>query len=153
MASSLGQNLLRGKSKAENFGLFALYSSYFFLFLSAVWLSHGQPLAVIEQAVSLTQCQSLHLHYQFLARAGPGEVGSLHLTECPVSFDHNATTPQITENTRPRLKPSFSKMWKCPQYSKQVQLEIMVAFKLLKYFIGSKAKFRLQNFTFLLINQ
>ena len=47
-------------------------------------------------------------------------LGSLHLIECPVSFDHNAITPQIAENTLPRLKPSFSKMWKCPQYPKQV---------------------------------
>ena len=47
-------------------------------------------------------------------------VGSLHLTECLVSFGHNAITPQIAENTLPRLKLSFSKMWKCPQYPKQV---------------------------------
>ena len=52
MASRLGQHLLRTKYKTENFGLFALYSSYFFL--SAAWLLHGQLLAVIEQIVSLT---------------------------------------------------------------------------------------------------
>ena len=33
MTSRLGQDLLRAKSKAENFGLFALYRSYFFYLL------------------------------------------------------------------------------------------------------------------------
>ena len=33
MASRLGQHLLRAKYKTENFGLFALYSSYFFCLL------------------------------------------------------------------------------------------------------------------------
>ena len=28
--------------------------------------------------------------------------------------------PQIAEHTLPRLAPRFSKMWKCPQYSKKV---------------------------------
>ena len=50
MASRLGQHLLTANSKAENFGLFALYSRYLF-FLSAVLLPHGQLLAVIEQTV------------------------------------------------------------------------------------------------------
>ena len=31
-----------------------------------------------------------------------------------MNFDHNSITPQIAENTLPRLKPSFSKLWKCP---------------------------------------
>ena len=56
----------------------------------------------------------------FWPKAGLGEVGSVRLTECPVSFDHNAITYHIAENALPRLKPSFSKMWKCPQYPKQV---------------------------------
>ena len=38
MASRLGQHFLRAKSKAENFGLFALYSFYFFICcLAAQW--------------------------------------------------------------------------------------------------------------------
>ena len=51
MASRLGQHLLRAKYKTENFGLFALYSSYFFCLLFGCF---GQLLAVIEQIVSLT---------------------------------------------------------------------------------------------------
>ena len=52
MASRLEQNLLRAKSKAQNFGLFALYPA---IFLSAVWLSNDQLLAIIEETLSLTQ--------------------------------------------------------------------------------------------------
>ena len=56
----------------------------------------------------------------FSSRAGLEGAGFLHLTECTVNFDHNATTPQIVENALPRVKPSFSKMWKCCQFLKQV---------------------------------
>ena len=52
--SRLGQHLLRANSKVENFGLFALYSS-FFLFLSA-YLVALQPNFGCCLAVSLTQC-------------------------------------------------------------------------------------------------
>ena len=51
MASRLGQHLLIEKSKAENFGLFALYSSYFFICcLTAPW-----PTFSCYRANSLTQ--------------------------------------------------------------------------------------------------
>ena len=122
MASRLGQHLLRAKSKAENFELFALYSGYFFYLLfgcsmANVWL------------LSSKQSQSHNVNHciwaiSFWPKAGLGGVGSLHLIECPVSFDHNAITPQIAENTLPKLEPSFSKMWKCPQYPRQLQLDI-----------------------------
>ena len=122
MASRLGQHLLRAKSKAENFGLFALYSGYFF------YLLFGCPMANVW-LLSSKQSQSRNVNHciwdiSFWPKAGLGGVGSLHLIECPVSFDHNAITPQIAENTLPKLEPSFSKMWKCPQYPRQVQLDI-----------------------------
>ena len=42
MASLLGKHLLRAKSKAEKFGLFALYPCYFFICcLAAPWLTFG----------------------------------------------------------------------------------------------------------------
>ena len=42
MASRIGQHLLRSKSKTENFGLFALYSSYCFICcLTAPWPTSG----------------------------------------------------------------------------------------------------------------
>ena len=48
MASRLWKHLLRAKSKAENIGLFALYSSFF---LSVACLPHCQLLAIIEKTV------------------------------------------------------------------------------------------------------
>ena len=33
----------------------------------------------------------------------------------------------LWENTLPKLAPSFSKMWKCPQYPKQLQLDTVEA--------------------------
>ena len=142
MASRLGQHLLRAKSMVGNFGLFIcpLFQLFVFcccfFFLSAFWLPHHQLLAVIEQTVSLTQCLSLHLGYQLSAQSWTGGGGCLHLTEWPVSFHRNAIIPQIAENTLPRLKPSFSKMWKCRKYPKQVERDIVVAFRLAKYLIG-----------------
>ena len=136
MASRLGQHLLRAKSKAENFGLFALYSGYFF------YLLFGCPIANVW-LLSSKQSQSRNVNHciwaiSFWPKAELGGVGSLHLIECPVSFDHNAITPQIAENTLPILKPNFSKMWKCPKYPKQVQLDNVVALRLAKYFIECK---------------
>ena len=53
MASRLRQYLVREKSKAGNFGLFALYHT---IFLSAVCLTHGQLLAIIKEKIPLTRC-------------------------------------------------------------------------------------------------
>ena len=136
MASRYGQHLLRAKSKTESFGLFAFYSSYF------VYLLFGCPMANFwllsskqSHSPSVDHCIST---ISFQPRAGIGGVGSLHLTECQVSFDHNAIKPQIAENPLPRLKPSFYKIRKCPQYPKQIQLDILVALTLAKYLIGCK---------------
>ena len=107
-----------GKSKAENFGLFALYSSYFFYLLFGFSMANFWLLSSKQHhSPNVNHCIC---PISFWPRAGMGGVGSLHRNECPVSFDHNAIIPQIAENTLPRLKPSFPKMWKCPQYPKQV---------------------------------
>ena len=119
MAGRLEQHLLSAKSKAENFGLITLYSSYLFFylllgcFMANFWLlsskqSHSPNVNHCIWAIS------------FWHRAEMGGVGSLHLTKSPVSFRHKAITPHIAENTLPRFKPSFSKIWKCSQYPKQV---------------------------------
>ena len=134
MASRFGQHLFRAKSKTENFGLFALCSSYFFSFnfylLFGCLMANAWLLSSKQSHSPNVQCQSLHLCYQFLAKSWTRRVGSLHLTECPVSFDHNSITPQIAKNTLPRLKPSFSKLWKCPPLIKLLLL--LVLMKLLK---------------------
>ena len=58
MASRLGQHILSAKSKAENFGLFALYSSYLF-FLSAF----GCPMeAVVLRILSFFEIQIQYFH-------------------------------------------------------------------------------------------
>ena len=51
MASGPGKHLLRAKSTTEKLGLFLFILAFF---LSAVWLPHGQLLAIIEETVSLT---------------------------------------------------------------------------------------------------
>ena len=130
MAFRLRQNLLRAKSEAENLESFALCCSYFFLIccLAVPLLIFGYYRAnVLTHPMLITA-------FQFLAQSWTGRVGSLHLNECPVSFDYNAITPQITENTLSRLKPSFSNMWKYSQHP-------VVAFSLAKYFIGCKIRF------------
>ena len=148
--SRLGQHLLRANSKVENFGLFALYSSFFLFFICLF----GCPMTKFW-LLSSKQSLSPNVNHcnwaiRFWPRAGLGRAGSLHLTECPVSFDRNAITPHIVENTLPRLKPSFSEIWKCSQYSKLVLLDILVTFRLENTSLD--AKFRVQNFSFLLVN-
>ena len=111
------QHLVRPKSKAENFGLFALYTCYF---LSAVWLPNGQLLTVIEETVSLTQCESLHLGYLFLVQRCLGGVGSLQLIESPVGFDDNvmihlATHPKLQKILSSDLNPIFTKSESTPK--------------------------------------
>ena len=103
MASRLEQ-ILRLKA----FGCLLFVPTYFFL--SDAWLPHGQLLAVLEQTISLPNVNLCILVFSFWPRLGMGGVGSLHLTECPVSFHHNAITHQIAENTLPRLKPSCFKI-------------------------------------------
>ena len=98
---------------------FTLRYFYFLFFFSALWLPHWQLLAVIEQTVSPPPPSPPNVNHwiwaiSFWSRAGLGGFETLHLTECQLSIDRNAITPQIAENTLPRLKPSFSKMWKCP---------------------------------------
>ena len=138
MTSRLGQDLLRAKSKAENFGLFALYRSYFFYLLFCCPMANFWLLSSKKSHSSNVNHCIWALSFQ--PRAGMEGVGSLHLAECPVTFDRMAITPQIAENTLPRLKPSFSKIWKCSQYAKQVQLDFVVVFRLAKYLIECKAQ-------------
>ena len=104
MASRLGQHLLKAKSKAENFGLFALSLSLLF-FVSAVWLHNGQFLTVIEDdSPNINHC--IWAIYFWAQRCVRG-LGCLylHLIQCPVGFDHNAITHLATH---PKLKKTLS---------------------------------------------
>ena len=151
MSSRLGQHLLRSKSKAENFGLFALYSSYFF------YLLFDRPMANFW-LLSSKQSHSLNVNHciwaiSFRPGAEMGGVRSLHLTEWPVSFDCKAITPQIAEDTLPRFKPSFSKMWECPPPNTQNRYSLTMRWPLGLQNTSLDAEFRVQNFSFLLTNQ
>ena len=119
MASRLGQHLLRAKSIAENIGLFALYFSYLFFLiffcLATTWSTFGCYWANSLTHPMLITAFGLSVFDPKLDWEG---IGSLNITECPVSFDHNAITPQTAENALPILKPNFSKMRKCPQIPK-----------------------------------
>ena len=85
MASILGKHLLRVKSKAENFALFALYPCYFFVCsLAAPWLTFDQSLLHLMLIIVF----GLTILVQRLL----GGVGSLLLIRCPVGFDHNDIT-------------------------------------------------------------
>ena len=149
MASRLGQRLLRSKSKAENFGLFTLYFSYFY------YLLFGCPTANFW-LLSSKQSHSPNVNHciwaiSFWSRAEMEGVGSLHLSECPVSFDHKAITPQIAGNTLPRFKPSFPKCENAPNTQNRYNLTLWRPLGLQNTSLD--AKFRVQNFSFLLINQ
>ena len=90
------------------------------IFLFAVWLPNGQLLTVIEETVSLTQCESLHLGYLFLAQRCLGGVGSLQLIERPVGFDDNvmihlATHPKLQKILSSDLHPIFTKSESTPK--------------------------------------
>ena len=97
MASRLEQNL-----RLKTLG-YSIANFFYVLF--------GCPLANFGLLPS-KQYHSHNVNHCILAicfwpSAGMGGFRSLHLTECPVSFNYNAITPQIAENTLPRLKPSF----------------------------------------------
>ena len=127
MACRLEQHLPRAKSKAENFGLFSLYPCYFFICcLAFPWPTSGcyggkrltHPMLITAFGLSVFDPE--------LTRRG----WSCSTPNCSVGFDRNAITPQIAENTLWKLKSIFSKEWKCPQYPKQLYLEIVVAYRL-----------------------
>ena len=136
MASRCGKHLLRAKSKAEGFGFLAFYRCYFLICcLAAPWLTFGYYWGNSLTHLMLITASGLSI-------LGPKvTVGFLLLIECSVGFDHNDTTlthsthsTQIAENTLPRLAFSFSKMWKCLQYLKQLT--------------SLDATFSVQNFSF-----
>ena len=111
MASRLGQHLLRAKCKAENFGLYALYPCCFCICcLAAQW-----PTFDCYQGNSLTHPMLITTFG--LSIFGPKVtkgVGSLHLIEFSVSFDHNAIThlathPKFQKILSPDLHPIFTK--------------------------------------------
>ena len=89
MDSRLGKHLLRAKSKTENYGLFTLYSFYFFICcLGAPWLTFGHYWGNSFTYLVLITAFVLST---FGPKVTQG-VGSLHLVEYPLGFDNNGIT-------------------------------------------------------------
>ena len=108
----LGNTSLEQNIRLKTLGYLLFIPAIFFVCcLAAPWPTFGCYWAnslthSLNHPVLVNHCICA---ISFWPRAGLGGVGSLHLTECPVNFDHNAITLQIAENTLRRLKPSFSK--------------------------------------------
>ena len=147
MTSKFGEQL-RAKSKTENFGLFALYSCYFFICsLAAPWLSFGY-----YWGNSLT-------HLMLITAFGPPIFGPRVTCRDWVSTPNLvpsgfwsqwhkplAHSAQIPENTLPRLAPRFSKIWKGPITQKSYSLTLW--WPLGFHNTSLDAEFSVQNFSF-----
>ena len=122
MGSRLRKNLLRTKAKAENFGLFALSPCFLFIYcLAAPWLTFGYYWGNSLTHLMLIIASGLSIFGPKVTRRGwvstPSWVPSGIWSQWHNPLTHS---PQIAENTLPRLASNFSKMWKCPQYPKQL---------------------------------
>ena len=113
MASRQGKLLLRAKSKTENFELFALYPCYFFICcLAAPWLTFGHYWGNSLTHLMIIAFGLLIFSPKVTRR---GWVSTPNLVPSGLWLQwHNPLThsPQIAQNTLPRLELSFSKMWK-----------------------------------------
>ena len=117
MASRLGKHL-RAKSKAKNFGLFALYHCYFFIYcLTAPWLTFGyywgnSPSPDVNHCIWLSNFGSKVSRRGWVSTCN--WVPSGLWSKWHNRLNHS---PQIAKNSLPTLAPSFPGMWKCAQYS------------------------------------
>ena len=100
--------------------------------------------------LSSKQSHSLNI-ITFWTRAGMGGVGSLHLSERSVGFDHNAITPTLQKVLCIELNPVFLKCGNAPNTQNRYSLTLWWLLGLQNTSLD--AKFRVQNFSFLLINQ
>ena len=147
MASRLGK-YLRAKPKVKNFGLLAIYHYYLFVCsLTAPWLTFGyywesSPCPDVNYCIwAINFCPKV---------ARRGWVSTCNWVPSGLwSQWHNPLnhSPQIAENTLPTLEPSFSEMWKCPQYS-QNSNSLKLWWSLGLHNTSLDAKFSVQNFNF-----
>ena len=129
MASRLGKLFLRAKWELWVIGFLSLL--FFICCLAAPWLTFSY-----YWGNSLT-------HLMLITTFGLSMFGPKVTWKVWVSITnwvssglwcqwHNplSHSPQIAENTVPATAPRFSKMWKCPQYPKQLYLDTVVALSL-----------------------
>ena len=128
MASRHGKHLLRAK-KTEKFEFFALYPCCSFICcLAAPWLSFGYywgnsltHLMIIAFGLLIFSPKVTRRGWVSTPNLVPSGPPNLVPSGLWLQW-HNPLThsPQIAQNTLPRLELCFSKMWKCPQYPKQL---------------------------------
>ena len=152
MASRLGKHLLRTKSKAEKFGLYALYPCFLFICcLVAQWLIFGYC-----WRNSLTHLMLIiAFGRSIFGRKVTGRSSVSTSNWVPNGFSsqwHNPLThsSQIARNALPKLAPSFSKMWKYHQCSQCLQnsLSLRLEWPLGLQNTSLDANFSVQNFSF-----
>ena len=127
MASRIKEHLPRVKQKDWKICFISsLFLLFFICCLAAWWTTFGYYQGGSLVHPILITAFGLSIFAQRWLRT----VGSLHLIECPGGlvrgFDQNPLrfSPKITENTVPRLAPSFYKMCKCPQHRKELRLTL-----------------------------
>ena len=152
MASRLRKHLLRTKSKAEKFGLYALYPCFLFICcLVAQWLIFGYC-----WRNSLTHLMLIiAFGRSIFGRKVTGRSSVSTSNWVPNGFSsqwHNPLThsSQIAKNALPKLAPSFSKMWKYHQCSQCLQnsLSLRLEWPLGLQNTSLDANFSVQNFSF-----
>ena len=115
--TSLEQNL---RLKALGYLLF-IPAIFLSVFLTAPWLTFGYYWGNSLTHLMLIIAFGVPIFCPKETRRGwvstPNWVPSGLWSQWHNPFTHS---PQIAENTLPRVAPSFSKMWKCPQYPKQL---------------------------------
>ena len=151
MASRLGKQLLRTKSKAENFGWYALYPCFLFICcLAAPWLIFGYCWRNSLTHLMLIIAFRWSIFGRKVTRRG--SVSTSNWVPSGLwSQWHNPLThsPQIAKNTLPKLAPSFSKIWKYHQCSQCLQNSFSLR---LEWPLGLQntsldAKFSVKNFS------
>ena len=110
MASRLGKIFLEQNLKLKTLGYLLFIPAIFFICcLAAQW-----PTFDCYRGNSLTHPMLITAFGLFLAQRWLRGVGSLHLIECPIGFDHNAIThlvthPKLQKILSPNLHPVFTK--------------------------------------------
>ena len=148
MASRLGQHLLRAKSKAENFGLFALYSFYFFICcLAAQWPNFDCYWGNSLTHPILLTAFGLPIFVPRVTGRGwgstPNWVPSELWSQCLNPFSHTYKLQKILSAD---LHPVFIKCVNAQNTQKNYSLALWWPFGLQNALLD--AKFRAQNFSF-----
>ena len=121
----LGSTSLVQNVKLKTLGYLLFILLFFICCLTAPWLIFGY-----YWGSSITHLMLITAFvYQFLVHRWLGEVGSLHLIECPVGFDHKdithlATHSKLQKILSPDLYPDFPKFGDAPNNQNSYSLTL-----------------------------